>query len=289
MKPTPFDYAAPSSVDACLDALAEAGDNGKILAGGQSLVPMMALRLTSVGRLIDINRISELAAVGRDGDVLSVGALTRHADLERDEVIADAVPVLKLVAPFIGHFQIRNRGTTGGSLAHADASAELPAVARLLDAVFVLKSRRGERLLPAKDFFQSTFVTAIEPDELLVSVRYPIWPRAAGFAVEEVARRHGDFALVGAMCGVHVDDGRIARVAIATTGMGSVPARVESVEQALVGSPAEEVNTDEVGAAFVADLEPASDIHATADYRRRIGAYLVSRVLTQAILEASRG
>ncbi len=230
MKPAPFDYHAPETVDACVEVLAEFGDEAKVLAGGQSLMPMLALRLARPEHLVDVNRIGGLATVRRDDGVLVVGAMTRHVSLERDPEIGAAVPLLRRVAPHIGHFQIRNRGTVGGSLAHGDPAAELPTVARVLDAEFEVTGTRGTRRIAARDFFETVFTTALQPDELLVSIRFPVWGPGAGFAVQEVSRRHGDFALVGAMVAVELESGRIKRVAIGLTGMGSVPERAEAVE-----------------------------------------------------------
>ena len=287
MKPAPFDYQAPETVEACVEVLAEFGDEAKVLAGGQSLMPMLALRLARPEHLVDVNRIGGLDTVRRDDSVLVVGATTRHVSLERDPEIGAAVPLLRLVARHIGHFQIRNRGTVGGSLAHGDPAAELPAVARVLDAEFEVTGTRGTRWIAARDFFETVFTTALEPDELLVSIRFPVWGPGAGFAVQEVSRRHGDFALVGAMVAVELASGRIERVAIGLTGMGSVPERAEAVEASLVGADVAGLDLDDVGAQAVRDLEPSDDVHATARYRKRVGAALVSRALTNAIQEAA--
>jgi carbon-monoxide dehydrogenase medium subunit len=214
MKPAPFTYHAPRTAAEAVSALAEYGDEAKVLAGGQSLVPMLALRLARPAHLIDVNGVAELTGSRRENGQLVAGAMTRHAALERDREIAAAVPLLRLAAPHIGHFQIRSRGTLGGSLAHADAAAELPAVARALDAEMVVRSASGERTIPAAEFFQMIFTTALEPEELLTAVRFPVWGSGSGFAVEEIARRHGDFALAGAVCAVQVAAGRIERVAL---------------------------------------------------------------------------
>ena len=211
MKPAPFDYHAPETVEDCLSVLAQHGDEAKILAGGQSLVPMLALRLARPEVLVDVNRVRELAAVRRENGSLVVGATTRHATLESDPEIAAASPLLARVAPHIGHFQIRNRGTLGGSLAHADPAAELPAVVRVLDAEIEVAGPSGIRRIAAADFFETVFTTSLEPDELVTAVRFPVWGAGSGFAVEEVARRHGDFAIVGALAAVQVHDGRLSQ------------------------------------------------------------------------------
>ncbi len=287
MKPAPFAYHAPETAEDAVSVLAEYGDEAKVLAGGQSLMPMLSLRLARPEHIVDVNRVRDLAGVRRENGALVVGATTRHVRLERDPEIAAAAPLLRRVAPYIGHFQIRNRGTLGGSLAHADPSAELPAVARVLDAEFEVLGPQGSRRIAASEFFQTVFTTALEPEELLVAVRFPVWSERAGFAVEEVARRHGDFALVGAMVAVEAQDGRIHRVAIGLTGMGSVPERAPGVERALAGAAVADLDLTDVGVQVVADLEPSADVHAGPEYRKKVGAELVSRALTHAIEEST--
>jgi carbon-monoxide dehydrogenase medium subunit len=287
VKPAPFEYSAPRSVAEAVDTLAAFGDEAKVLAGGQSLMPMLALRLARPERLVDVNRVEALAGVRRENGHLVVGAMTRHATLERDPDIGDAVPLLRLSAPHIGHFQIRNRGTLGGSLAHADPSAELPAVVRVLDAEIEVTGPNGDRRIPAAEFFETVFTTTLEPDELVTAVRFPVWGAGSGFAVEEVARRHGDFALVGALAAVQVVDGRLERVAVAMTGMGAVPVRAATAEKGLVGTSVTDLDAEAVGAQAVADLEPPTDVHASPAYRRRVGAALVARALEKAIQQSS--
>ena len=288
MKPAPFDYHAPETVEDCLSLLAQYGDEAKILAGGQSLVPMLALRLARPEVLVDINRVRDLAGVRRENGSLVVGATTRHATLERDPEIVAGSPLLARVAPHIGHFQIRNRGTLGGSLAHADPAAELPAVVRVLDAEMEVAGPNGIRRIPAVDCFETVFTTSVEPDELITAVRFPVWGAGSGFAVEEVARRHGDFAIVGALAAVQVHDGRLSKVAIGLTGMGSVPERAETVERALIGTSVDDLELADAGVQAVAHLEPPADVHAGSQYRKRVGAALVARAPTHAIEEATR-
>ena len=287
MKPAPFNYRASTSIADAVSALTELGDEAKILAGGQSLVPMLALRLARPEHLIDVNRVADLAGAHRDNGHLVVGATTRHAVLGKDPTIGAAVPLLRLAAPYIGHFQIRSRGTLGGSLAHADAAAEWPAVVRALDAEIEVEGPGGTRTIPAAEFFETTFTTALAPDELLVAVRFPVWAPTAGFAVQEIARRHGDFAVAGAVCGVQVADGRVERVALALIGMGSVPERPTRVERELLGAQVAGLDLDGIGAAAVADLDPPSDVHGSGRYRKKVGAVLVGRALTTAIREAT--
>jgi aerobic carbon-monoxide dehydrogenase medium subunit len=288
MKPAVFDYHRPSSLEAAVTMLAELGDEAKVLAGGQSLVPVMAMRLGRPEHIVDINRVAELEGATRPDGTLRVGALTRHRALERDKVIGDAAPLLARAAPFIGHFQIRNRGTLGGSLAHADPAAELPAVALALDAEMEVRSVRGSRRIAAADFFLSAFTTAIEPDELVTAVHLPAWGPGSGFAVAELARRHGDFAIVGAVCGVQVAGGRITRAAVAVIGMASVPVRARAAEQALTGASAGQVDLAAVARDAAAALDPPpSDAHGSGAYRRRAGAHMIARALGRALEEVS--
>src|SRR3974390_681262 len=203
MKPAPFEYHAPETLDEACGLLGEHGDEAKVLAGGQSLVPMLALRLTRFAHLVDVNSVRGFAGVRRENGTLVVHAGTRQRVLERDTEVGAAVPLLARAAPLIGHFQIRNRGTVGGSLAHADPASELPAVAIALGAELELARAGGAtRRVPAEAFFVGTWTTAAEADELLTAARFPVRPGSCGFAIEEVARRHGDFALAGAVCAV---------------------------------------------------------------------------------------
>ncbi len=204
MKPAAFEYHAPESIDDVVGLLAEHGDEAKPLAGGQSLVPMLALRLARFEHVVDLNRVPALAGIERADGTVAVGAMTRQAELERSDAAA-AAPLLGLAAPLIGHFQIRNRGTVGGSIAHADPAGELPTVALALDAELDVTSTGGTRTVAASELFAGTWETTLAPEELLTRVRFPVWPGRSGFAVEEVARRYGDFALAGVACGVELD------------------------------------------------------------------------------------
>ncbi len=252
--------------------LAEYGDDAKVLAGGQSLVPMLALRLARFEHLVDVNRVRELSHVTRAVDALVVGATARQRAMERDPDVRAAVPLLARATPLIGHFQIRNRGTVGGSLAHADPASEYPAVALALRATFEIASARGHHQVDARDFFVGTWTTALEADELLVSITFPA--AAGGFAIEEVARRHGDFALAGVVCAVHDRDD----AALALFGVGPTPVRVPEAEAAVVaGAPAREV-----AELAVRDLEPPDDVHASSETRRRTARHLVERAVTRA-------
>jgi carbon-monoxide dehydrogenase medium subunit len=249
---------------------------------------MLALRLATFDHLVDIGRIDELDGISAASDAVTVGAGTTQAAIEVSATLAESVPLLARATPLIGHFQIRNRGTVGGSVSHADPAAEYPAVALAMDADMEVVSRRGERWLAAADFFTGYWSTALEPDELVAGVRFPVWTGRCGFAVREFARRHGDFAVAGAAVAVRLDaDDRIDRCAISLIGMGSTPIRATGAEEATTGqTPA--LAADEVGALAVGDLdEVPSDLHGSADYRKRVGAAMVARAWAEATAEAS--
>ena len=289
MKPAPFEYHAPESVADAIGLLAEHADECKPLAGGQSLVPMLALRLTRFEHLVDLNRVPELAGISRDNGAVRVGAMTRQRAVERDPELGGEIPLLAAAVPFIGHTQIRNRGTIGGSIAHADPASELPAVALALDAELEIASVVGTRHVPASDFFEGTWTTCLADDELLIAVRFPVWEGRCGFAFEEVARRSGDFALAGVATAVELgDDGAVLRASLGLLGMGGTPVRPHVAEQALVGRVPTSPDLDEVAALAVRELAPPDDVHASAAYRTRIGAHLVRITLARAIEEALR-
>jgi aerobic carbon-monoxide dehydrogenase medium subunit len=288
VKPPAFDYHAPSSVEEAVGLLAELGEGAKVLAGGQSLVPMLSLRLAAFDDLVDIGRISELAGVHVAADAVTIGAGTTQATIETSAELATAAPLLARATPLIGHFQIRSRGTLGGSLAHADPAAEYPAVALALDAEMEVVSPRGRRRLVAPEFFTGFWSTALEPDELLVRVRIPVWSGRCGCAVREFARRHGDFAVAGAAVAVWLGaDDRVERCSISLIGMGSTPIRPREAEAALLGQSAP-LAAEEVGAMAVADLDGIpSDVHGSAEYRKRVGAAMVARAWGDAMTEAT--
>ena len=255
---------------------------------------MLVMRLARFAHLIDLNGVQDLAGVERGGNELRVGAMTRQVAVGADPLVASHAPLLALATPHIGHFQIRNRGTVGGSLAHADPAAEYPAVAAALDAQLEVASVRGTRLLGAAEFFEGAFATALDGDELVVAARLPAWQGPSGFAFEEVARREGDFALVGAAVGVGVDTaGVVQRAAVALLGVGGAPVRATQAESALVGCSADSRDLDaaDIGRLALAGSEPIDDIHASASYRRRVGALVVDRAVaaaTRTALASSR-
>lgn len=279
MKPPPFDYVAVHSLEEALSALAEGGDEAKILAGGQSLIPLMSLRLAHPALLVDVNKVDELTSVERRNGSLRVGALVRHRTAERSEQIASDVPLVAQAMPLIGHVAIRSRGTIGGSIAHADPAAELPAVALALGATLNVTSKaRGERSIAAADFFQGYFTTSIEADEMLTSIDFPVL-EGAGFAVEEVARRHGDFAMVGAVVATGAGGARIALLNVAEK-----PVRASAAEAALDGG----ASIEEAAALATDGLEPSADLHASTAYRKKVAGVCVRRALTRALEGTSK-
>jgi carbon-monoxide dehydrogenase medium subunit len=280
MKAAAFGYVRAFSVEEAVEALAE--DNAQVLAGGQSLVPMLNMRLAKPAVVIDINRVPELSYLRRDNGNLVIGALTRHRAIETSPLVSQDMPLLAEALRYVGHVSIRNRGTIGGSLAHADPAAELPAVCVALDASLLVQGSRGVREIAARDFFLGPHRTALEPAELLISVRVPVLPDGTGFAVQELSFRGRDLALVAVFAAVTVDSAGIcsgARIAVA--GAGPTPIRATAVEQALVG----QVPTESVIAAAVAALsvDPPDSIHAPASYRRDMAAVLARRAIRTAV------
>ncbi|BBY19431.1 FAD binding domain-containing protein [Mycolicibacterium litorale] len=289
MKAAPFAYHRPDTVAEAAQMLGEFGEDAKILAGGQSLVPMLAMRLTHFAHLIDISRIGELTGIDLVDGQVAVRAATPHALVGMDDEVADSVPLLTLATPHIGHFQIRTRGTLGGAVAHADPAAEYAAVALALDAHIDAVSTRGDRAIAAADFFTGLWETSLAPDEILTAVRFPVWSGRCGFAVEEFARRHGDFAIAGAVVALEVDgEDRVTRCGIGLLGLGSTPLRGTDGERAVVGERLSDIGADEIGRVTLAALSDVpADLQGSASYRRRVGAAMVSRALTSAIAQVT--
>jgi carbon-monoxide dehydrogenase medium subunit len=282
MKPPPFEYHAAASVDEAVALLAEHGDDAKVLAGGQSLVPLLALRLARPAHLVDINGAGELTSVA-NGNGLTVGSLVRQRVAERSEEVAAANPLLVRALGLIGHTAIRNRGTIGGSIAHADPAAELPAVLRALDGEVVARSARGTRTVAAADLFQGFLTTALEPDELVTGVRFPAWAAGTGWSFQEFSRRSGDFAIAGVAATLRLDrNGMIADARIALSGRGTTPVRASKAEAALVGQEPSDDVFEAASADAVAGLDPPSDVHGTTAYRRHLAARLARRALREA-------
>jgi aerobic carbon-monoxide dehydrogenase medium subunit len=290
MKPAPFEYFAPTDMSEALDILARYGDEAKILAGGQSLMPLMNMRLARPHVLVDINRLTALShiSLGTDG-ALAIGALTRQRAIERASLVQTHYPLLAAVMLALGHFQIRNRGTIGGSIVHADPAAELPALCLALEAEFVLRSAVGQRTVKAADFFRTYLTTAIEPVEMLVDVRFPPWQAQWRWGFQEICRREGDFALVGAVAVLQLDDDAMCRAARLTMfGVGGTPVRPQRAEDTLTGQRLDARVLDQLAHVVAAELEPDSDIHASAEYRREVGGVVARRAVAMAIENAGR-
>lgn len=288
MKAAPFAYHRPDTVADAVALLGEYGDDAKVLAGGQSLVPMLAMRLTHFENLVDISRVAELRNIERRDDQVWIGAGTPHALVGMDDEVAESVPLLTLSTPHIGHFQIRTRGTLGGAIAHADPAAEYAAVALALDATIEAASPRGRRTIPAAEFFTGLWETSLAADEILTAVSFPVWSGRCGFSVQEFARRHGDFAIAGATVAVELDDqDTVTRCGIGLLGLGSTPERGTPAEQAVVGRAVTDVTPEELGRLAMSGLEDVpADLQGTASYRTRVGATMVARAWTEAITEA---
>jgi len=282
MKPAPFDYVAPASLDEAVGAMATGGGDAKVLAGGQSLIPMLALRLARPTLLVDINRLPGLDGIREASGLLEIGALVRQRALER--WAATRSPLFAEVLRHVAHPPIRNRGTVVGNVVHADPASELPAVLLCLEGVVVARGPRGERMIPADRFYRAPLTTALGPDELATAVRFTLPPPEAGWGFAEVSRRHGDFALVGAVAVVTRDaDGAVSRARLAFFGAGGTPTRALAAEQALAGRTATPALVGEAARGAAATLSPDADIHATAAYRRQVAGTLAERTLTAAL------
>jgi len=282
MKPAPFKYFAPATVDEALSLLGEYGYDAKALAGGQSLIPTMNFRLAQPAVLVDLNNIPNLNYIDPTADGgLRIGAMTRQRQLERDPLIAERAPLLHETMPHIAHPQIRNRGTYGGTLAHADPAAELPAVSVALRARMKIRNRAGERWVSAEDFFIALFTTALEPEDLLVEIALPPLPPRTGTAFAEVARRHGDYALAGVAAVVtRNEDDTCADARLVFLSVGDGPVMARQAADALRGQPlTPETLRAAAHTAAAEDIEPGSDIHASADFRRHLAEVLARRTL----------
>ncbi len=290
MKPPPFAYVAPDTVDGVVGALVDAGEDAKVLAGGQSLLPLLALRLGRPSVLVDMGRVAGLDTITADGGDLVIGALTTHARLGRDPEVGSRAPLLAQVVPLVAHAAVRNRGTLGGSLAHNDPAAEWPAVALLLAASVTAVGPGGTRTIAAADLFESYLTTALGPDEVLTQVRIPGAPARTGHAFDEVSRRHGDFALVGAGARVTLDpSGAVATAAVVFIGVDGTAVLDEQPGLDLAGRAPSTEAFDEVARAAAGRLDPHDDLHATGAYRRRLAATLARRTLVTAAARAAAG
>ncbi len=291
MKPAPFEYYAPTSVEEALDKVAQLGYDGKILAGGQSLIPAMNFRMAQPAALVDLNRIPELFYIrpADDGGVL-IGAMTRDTTVDRDPLIHERAPLINEAMPHIGHIQVRNRGTFGGALTHADPAAQLPTLSLALDAQCRVRSIRGERWIPASEFYPGPFTPALELDELLVEVAIPPMPARTGWRYEQFSRQHGSQALVGVAVMVTLDArGRCAAARIALLSVGETVLLAQQGAQLLMGqAPTPELLRAVAEMVVAADIDPGSDIHASVEYRRNLVNVLTRRALTVAFERAGQ-
>jgi CO/xanthine dehydrogenase FAD-binding subunit len=279
----------PSSVPESLELLAAHGDDAKVIAGGQSLVPMLNFRLVRPSRLIDINRLGDLSYISQSNGHLAIGALTRQCEIEASSLVETEAPLLTVATSYIAHPQIRNRGTIGGSLLHNDPSAEYPLALLCLEAEVRVASTRGERTIQVGDLILPWFSTTVEPDELLLEIRVPVKAPRQGFGFQEVARRRGDFALGAAAAAVTLDgSGQVERVALAACA-GRCAQRMTGAEQLLVGNAPTPELIGQVAGAAAAETEPVGDIHADEDYRRHLAEVLTRRALAEAVDNAAEG
>jgi aerobic carbon-monoxide dehydrogenase medium subunit len=283
MKPAPFQYHAPTTIDEAVRTLAEVvGEDGRVLAGGQSLVPIMAFRLARPGHLVDINGVATLRRLAVDGDRLSIGACVRHAAFHKPVVDGPLGRLLATVVRHIAHYPIRTRGTFCGSIAHADPASEWCAVAAALDADMIARRAGGTRTIPAQAFFRGIMTTALDEDEILVEVRLPILPADTRFGFYEFNRRAGDFALAMALVTYRVEDGVISAARVAVGGVESQPRRIAQAEQVLAGRPPGRAAFEAAAAAVAAAVDPLDDATTSASYRRDLAQTVTRRALEQA-------
>ncbi|HTF13576.1 MAG TPA: FAD binding domain-containing protein [Burkholderiales bacterium] len=290
MKAAPFEYARAASLAEACALLATHGDSAKLLAGGQSLVPMMAMRLVRPAWLVDISEISALKFVKVEKDAVRIGACTRQCIVERDDAIAARVPLLRQALAWVGHVQTRNRGTVGGSLVHADPCAELPLVAQVLGARMLLRSGSGTRMLEAEKFFAGPMATNVRPGECLEEIHWPAWSwRHTGSAFTEISVRHGDFAMVAAAAQIAIDgDGRCVRAAFGLGGAGGTPLAFPKIAARLVGTRLDDAVVKDAAHAAATETQPGGDLHASVEYRRHLAGVLAARALREA-RERARG
>jgi carbon-monoxide dehydrogenase medium subunit len=286
MKPAAFDYVAPNSLEAAVEAIAAANGDGKILAGGQSLMPLLNFRMARPSVIVDLMHIPGMSFIERRGDTVAIGALTRHADLEFSDLIAQKLPVMAAAMPHVAHLAIRNKGTIGGSLSHADPAAELPMLAVFYGATIKVQGTSGRRDIPAEDFFVSALTNCLDPDEIVFEIDFPVLTSHAGWAFEEVARRFGDFALASIAVSLEVLDGRIVDARVAVMGVADTPRRLRQAEDALRGEGGPKT-AGKFGKIVRACVSPESDIHVSAEYRKNLIGALAERAFTTAWTRAA--
>jgi carbon-monoxide dehydrogenase medium subunit len=289
MKPAPFDYIAPASLDEAVAALVAAGGEGKVMAGGQTLMPLLNFRMSRPSIVVDLMRIPGLSFIERRGDMVTIGALTRHADIEFSRVVADELPVMAAAIRHVAHLAIRNKGTIGGSLSHADPAAELPMLAVFHGATIRVQGPNGRRDIAAEDFFISALTTCLEPDEIVVEIDFPCLRSHTGWAFEEVARRFGDFALASIAISLESRGDKVADARVAVMGVDDTPRRLHDAEAAL----RDQVANPDLAAGFAevvrAAVSPPDDIHVSAGYRRRLIGVLAERAFLTAWQRGSGG
>jgi CO/xanthine dehydrogenase FAD-binding subunit len=287
LKPAAFDYVAPSSLDAAVQALVAADGDGKVMAGGQSLMSLLNFRMTRPSVVVDLMRIPGLSFIEARDDGVAIGALTRHAELEFSDLIAKKLPVMSAAMPHVAHLAIRNRGTIGGSLSHADPAAELPMLALFYGATIKAQGPRGRRDIPADEFFVSALATCLEPDEIVFEIEFPSLGSHNGWAFEEVARRFGDFALACIALSIERRDNRIADARVAVMGVAETPLRLRDAEQALCGMEGTHASAAKFADIVRASVSPNTDIHVSADYRRSLVGALAERAFMTAWTRAA--
>lgn len=282
MKMPPFEYACPSTLNEAVALLASHDGEAKALAGGQSLMPMMAFRMARPTLLVDLRKLSDLRQIKVGADGVRLGALVRWRDILDDKRLDTAHPLLKAAVSHVAHYQIRNRGTCGGSIAHADPAAEMPGICQTCDAVITAVGKGGSRTIKADDFFQGALTTALEPDEIITEIHLPAWPAARRWGFQEFARRRGDFAMSGVALYYDLDGGKAANAHIGVIGVGDRQQRLPKAEAALNGNAVNDALAVKVGEAASSNVEPQDDIHASAAYRRSLTGTLTERALLAA-------
>lgn len=283
MKPAPFDYVAPATIDEACAVLAEAGGGATVLAGGQTLMPLLNLRMSQPFVVVDINKIAALKGIARADGCIRIAPMTRQSDIIANAILAQDLPVLVQAVSHVGHHQTRNRGTIGGSIALGEPAAELPATAVALAATIEVCSARGPRQIPAAEFYLGPYMTALEPDELVTGIRFPVWPQGHLTVFRELAQRPGDFALVGVVGALAVVDNKISRAGLAWFGMGPTPIRAKAAEQTLLGQAIDAIDVQVVAEHAIADTAPFDDQHASAEYRRTVGKRIFAAALRDAL------
>ncbi len=289
MKLPPFEYACPTTLPEAVQLLSERNGDAKPIAGGQSLVPMLAFRLAQPTLLVDLRKLADLRGIKISQKGVTLGAMVRWREIEDDERLDTAHPLLKAAVAHIAHYQIRNRGTVGGSLAHADPAAEMPAIAMTCDAEIAVVGKSGARVIQAADFFQGALTTALTADEIIVEVRLPAWPAGRRWGFEEFARRRGDFAMAAAALFYDQSaDGKARNAHVGVAGVADRPLRLPSVEDVLNGRAVDQATIAEADAAASAAVDPQDDIHASAAYRRALVGTMVERALKRAAARAQQ-